>query len=215
GKRFYGPNAWPTALPQFKASMLELFDGWRGLAGNISRLFAMSLGLPTEFFVERAVKPLCQMRVVKYPPQGRVPVTTGIGCGEHTDYSVVSLIWQLDRPGLQLMNRDGRWVNAPSIPGTFVCPIGDTTARYTNDYWSATLHRVVNGDDGIRHSAAFFYDLDADTVIEPLPKFVTPERPAQHERTTMGEHVARGFDGTFAYRRKEQNLSEQMPQENA
>jgi isopenicillin N synthase-like dioxygenase/nucleoside-diphosphate-sugar epimerase len=215
GKRFYGPNAWPAGLPQFKTSMLELFDAWRGLAANISRLFAMSLGLPTEFFVERAVKPLCQMRVVKYPPQGRVPVATGVGCGEHTDYSVVSLIWQIDRPGLQLMNREGRWVNAPRIPGTFVCPLGDTTARYTNDYWPATLHRVINAEEGIRHSAAFFYDLDSDTVIEPLPKFITPERPAQHERTTMGEHVARGFDGTFAYRRKEQNVSQQMLQENA
>jgi len=199
GKRFHGPNTWPAAMPELRPTILRLYDEWRELAGNISRLFALDLGLPTEFFIERTVKPLCQLRAAKYPPQKRVD-SDEIGCGAHTDYSVVSIIWQMDLPGLQMQARSGRWIDVPSVPGTFACPLGDTIERYTNSYWAATIHRVINEQSEARHAAAFFFDLDSDVLIEPLEAFVTPENPKRFEPRTMGEHVARGFDGTFAYR---------------
>jgi isopenicillin N synthase-like dioxygenase len=207
GKPFHGPNAWPKSFPDFRPNMLDLYESWRSLAGRLSRLFSMNLGLEEDFFVKRTQKPLCQLRVAKYPQQNTVDVEGSIGCGVHTDYSVLSIIWQVDAPGLQLQTLDGEWVTAPKIDGTFVCPIGDTTDMYTNGLWRATPHRVINVSPVQRHSSAFFYDLDYDCEIEPLPQFVTAERPPKFKKTTMGEHVTRGFNGTFAYR-KSDNESE-------
>ena len=201
GKPFHGPNAWPESFPEFRPNMLELYDSWRSLASRISRLFAIDLELEEDFFVKRTQKPLCQLRIAKYPLQDSVETSGPIGCGTHTDYSVLTIIWQVDAPGLQLQTLNGDWINAPKIDGTFVCPIGDTTDMYTNGIWRATPHRVINSNTCDRHASAFFFDLDYDCDIEPLPQFVTEERPPKFRKTTMGEHVARGFNGTFAYRK--------------
>ena len=98
GKPFHGPNAWPAAFPEFKPLMLRLYEEWRALCGRISALFAPSFGLPESYFVERSDKPMCQLRAAKYPPQHPPSDLSPIGCGAHTDYGVVSTIWQIDVP---------------------------------------------------------------------------------------------------------------------
>jgi isopenicillin N synthase-like dioxygenase len=200
GKPFHGPNVWPESMPEFKPTMLDLYEQWRSLCAYLSSLFAISLGLGEHFFVDKTDKPLCQLRIAKYPPQPDVAETDPIGCGAHTDYGIVSIIWQIDHPGLQIRTMDGSWFDAPCIPGTFVCPLGDAIAHWTNDFWPATLHRVINRNDVVRHSSGFFFDPNYDCVIAPLPAFVSADRPSRFAPTTMGEHVGRGFNGTFAYR---------------
>jgi isopenicillin N synthase-like dioxygenase len=199
GKPFHGPNAWPPALPEFRPAMLDLYGEFRRTCAQISSLFAIALGLPSDFFVDRTDKPLCQMRAVKYPPQVQADGES-IGCGEHTDYGIVSMIWQIDVGGLEVQTTSGEWINAPRIPGTFVCPMGDMTQVWTNDHWKATVHRVINSSTTFRHAAAFFFDPNYDCVVQPLEQFVNAQHPARYEPTTMGAHVHRGFDGTFAYR---------------
>jgi isopenicillin N synthase-like dioxygenase len=200
GKPFHGPNAWPEVMPRFKPTMLRLYEEWRQVCARISSLFAVEFGLPDDYFVNRTNKPMCQLRAAKYPPQETPSEVDPIGCGAHTDYGIVSIIWQIDAPGLQLKNRDGDWVNAPLVPGAFVCPIGDATEILTNGDWKATVHRVINLGGGIRHSSAFFFDPNYDCELAPLPAFVGDTRPPRFERTTMGAHVTRGFNGTFRYR---------------
>jgi isopenicillin N synthase-like dioxygenase len=200
GKPFHGPNTWPDSPPEFRPSLRALFDEFRGVCAGLSSLFAVALGEAPDFFVDKTDKPMCQMRVVKYPPQENPRTAEAIGCGAHTDYGIVSMIWQMDVPGLEIQTSGGEWIEAPRIPGTFVCPIGDMTQRWTNDHWKATVHQVISNTTESRHATAFFFDPNYDSVVEPLPKFVTADRPARYEPTTMGAHVTRGFDGTFAYR---------------
>lgn len=205
GKPLHGPNVWPQALPEFQPALQGLYDEFRRSCGQISGLFALALGLERNYFVEKTDKPLCQLRAVKYPPQEYVAPDDQdpVGCGIHTDYGIVSMIWQMDVAGLELQMPSGEWVSVPIIPGTFTCPIGDAGEIWTNGYWRATPHRVINASDRPRHSVAFFFDPNYDCVIEPLDEFVTDDRPAGYEPRTMGEHVQRGFDGTFAYRKPE------------
>lgn len=201
GKPFHGPNAWPNQIPEFKAIMLWLYREWQFLCERISQLFAISMGLPPGFFIEKSQKPLAQLRAAMYPQQPVNSDAGEIGCGAHTDYGIVSLIWQMDENGLEFQTKDGRWIPAPNVPGTFVCPIGDAAGIWTNDQWRPTPHRVINNSGRTRHSLAFFYDQDYDCVMEPLSQFVSASAPAKYRPTTMGEHVARGFNGTFEYRK--------------
>jgi isopenicillin N synthase-like dioxygenase len=199
GKWFHGPNAWPEALPHFKPIMLWLYREWLRVCEDISELFAIALDLPQGFFIEKSQRPLAQLRAALYPQQPHRD-DDAVGCGLHTDYGVVTIIWQVDEPGLEIRDVNGRWINAPSIPGTFICPLGDAISIWTNDYWPATPHRVVNKSEKVRHSLAFFYDQDFDCMMQPLPRFVTADHPSRYKPTTMAEHVKRGFDGTFSYR---------------
>lgn len=171
------------------------------MCGNISELFAIGLGLPNTYFAERTTKPLAQLRAARYPSQP--PDDTGaIGCGEHTDYGIVTVIWQMDSEGLEVCDPQGNWIRVPRIPNTFTCLLGDVTGMWTNDHWRATPHRVLNVSGEMRHSLNFFFDPDYDCVVEPLPPFVTAAKPALYQPTTMGAHLIQSFDGVFEYRKQ-------------
>lgn len=204
GKFFHGPNTFPEAMPQFKPTLLWLYREWQALCEDISEAMALALGLPNGFFIERSQKPLAQLRAAKYPAQPASDTGGAIGCGVHTDYGIVSIIWQLDVGGLEMQDMAGRWFRAPTIPGAFACPIGDAIGIWTNDYWRPTPHRVVNASQSERHSLSFFYDQDHDCLMQPLPGFVDEARPSRYAPTTMGAHVARGFDDTFEYRKTQE-----------
>ena len=46
--------------------------------------------------------------------------------------------------GLEVLGPGGRWAGVEPVSGAFVINIGDLMARWTNDRWRSTLHRVVD-----------------------------------------------------------------------
>lgn len=199
-KPFHGPNVWPEGQPEFKASMSDLFEHMLGLCTKLSGLFALCFGLPEDHFNDTLSDHLCEMRLLRYPPQPAAALPGQIGCGEHTDYGIVSALWQIDRGGVEVQRRDGAWINVEKIEGSFVCVLGDMTERWTNGAWPATVHRVVNRGNAVRHSVAFFCDPSYDCLVAPLPQFVSSTNPPRYAPTTMGAHMERGYDGSFQYR---------------
>lgn len=202
GKFFHGPNAWPAAQPMLRPTLSWLYREWTAMCGDISELFALGLGLPNHYFAERTLKPLAQLRAARYPEQPAGDTGGAIGCGPHTDYGIVTVIWQMDAEGLEVCNPAGRWIRAPRIPGTFTCLLGNVTGMWTNDHWRATPHRVLNLSGRTRHSLNFFFDPDYDCVVQPLPQFVTATVPPRYAPTTMGAHLVQSFDGVFEYRKQ-------------
>ena len=87
--------------------------------------------------------------------------------GAHTDYGILTVLLADDVPGLQVF-RDGRWHDVATPRGAFVCNIGDMLARWTNDRWTSTLHRVVPPPADSRRAGAA-------PVDRPLPRL--PARP--------------------------------------
>jgi isopenicillin N synthase-like dioxygenase len=96
-----------------------------------------------------------------YPPQegqdGGEISEARIGAGAHSDYGCMALLAQDDRGGLQVRNAAGRWIDAKPSPGTFVVYVGDMLARWTNDLFPPTLHRVINRS-GLDRQSIPFYD---------------------------------------------------------
>ena len=79
------------------------------------------------------------------------------GVGEHTDYGLLTILRQDDTGGLQVKSRSG-WMDAPPIPGSFVCNIGDMLDRLTRGMYRSTPHRVLNMSKRSRLSFPFFFD---------------------------------------------------------
>ncbi len=75
-----------------------------------------------------------------------------------------------DTPGaLQVRDKTGRWIPADPIPGAFVINIGDMLNVWTNDVYSATLHRVIHSANNYRISIPFFFEPNFETVVAPIP----------------------------------------------
>src|SRR6185436_10296832 len=108
--------------------------GHRLMAG-----IALALGLEETYFANHYTgDPLTLFRIFNYPPPN-----TNLGVGEHTDYGLLTMLWQDDAGGLQI-KRGSTWVNALPIPDSFVCNIGDMLDRLTHGHYLSASHRVRN-----------------------------------------------------------------------
>ncbi|NSY40554.1 isopenicillin N synthase family oxygenase [Leisingera sp. ANG59] len=196
---FFGPNLWPAARPEFERAVYGYHQEMKGLAQRLMRAIAVSLELEADFFAPRMQNPITIQRLLHYPPQeGRIDESV-MGIGAHTDYGSLTILAQDDVGGLQVMNRDGQWVEGPPIAGTFVINIGDLIQRLTNDLYLANLHRVVNASGRERYSIPFFIDADADAVFRPLDSCVSAENPARYEPVACGAHKFGRFRDSFPH----------------
>lgn len=94
-------------------------------------------------------------RIFHYPAQEQSKDQWGVG--EHTDYGLLTILLQDDKGGLQVKSQ-GKWINVPPVPGTFICNIGDMLDRITGGYYRSTLHRVLNSSGKSRYSFPLFLD---------------------------------------------------------
>lgn len=198
GNRMIGPNRWPAFLPEMRPTLNAYFDAANACGRALLRAFAVSLGVGEDTFVARFAKPVTRCTLVYYPPQ---PTDLGVeqfGVAPHTDYGVITLVHQDDVGGLQVWSQGKEWVTAHPLPGTLVVNVGDLLARWTNDRFRSTPHRVVNASGRERVSIAAFVDPDHDTPIEPV---CAPGTAARYPPTTCGEYILGRFDKAFAYRK--------------
>jgi isopenicillin N synthase-like dioxygenase len=197
GKPLHGPNQWPGDLPGFRAAILAYYAAMEDLAKLLLCGMALSLDLDEHWFADKTRKALAYLRLLHYPPQQGLIDEREIGCGAHSDYGCLTILAQDEVGGLQLRNSAGDWIEAPPIPGTFVINLGDQMARWTNERYQATPHRVINRSGRERYSIPFFFDPDYDAVIECLPTCQGPDNPPKHQPITGGEHLLSMLKATF------------------
>lgn len=194
-----GANRWPPD-PAFRAAALGWFEAAHRVAGELMRGFALGLGLDADFFLGRGGAPMSRGSFVYYPPQPDDAGGEQFGVGPHTDFGVLTVLAQDDVGGLQVQDLQGEWVAAPPIPGTLVVNVGDLLARWTNDAYRSTPHRVVNSSGRERLSMVLAYDPEPDTLIDPRAVF-GPDVETAYAPTTCGDYLEWRFAKAFDYRR--------------
>jgi isopenicillin N synthase-like dioxygenase len=163
-----------------------------GLGQAVLRGVALSLGLDAEYFASGyTADPTILFRIFSYPPSP--PGAEGWGVGEHTDYGLLTLLAQDDSGGLQIAAPEG-WIDAPPVPGSFVCNIGDMLDRMTGGWYRSTPHRVRNLSGHARLSFPFFLDPGFSMEVPPLPDRAAAA--ADGTRRWDGQDL-RAFDGTY------------------
>ena len=198
----YAPNLWPERPADLRPAWTEYYRAMGGLAATLMRIFALGLGLEEGWFDPMIDRHISRLRVRNYPAPATPPLPGQIRAGAHSDYGSLTILCTEDRPGgLQVMGADGEWSAVPIVPGTFVVNIGDLMARWTNDAWVSTLHRVVNppagaGGESRRQSLVFFHNPTPDAPVAAIPTCVPPGEAPRYPPTTSGEHLRRLFTAT-------------------
>ncbi len=201
---FRGPNQWPEQWPEWRKTMLAYYDQLLALGARLAQAFAIDLGVDDNYFASAFHRPLAVLRLLHYPPIAQPDTGAGkpIGAGAHTDYGMLTLLAQDGVGGLQVRRRDGTWIDAPVIPHTFICNIGDMLMRWSNDVYVSTPHRVLNPPAKDRYSIAMFCDPAPNTPVACLPGCCSPGRPARYAPTTSGDYLTSRLDATYAFRQE-------------
>jgi isopenicillin N synthase-like dioxygenase len=205
---FAGPNVWPE-LPGFRDVVSRYYAAVFELGQRLLRGFALALALPETFFDRFVTAPPSQLRMLHYPPNPGAEVTVGIGA--HTDYECFTILLPT-RPGLEVMNGAGEWIDAPPRTGAFIVNIGDMLETFSNGELVATSHRVRKVAEE-RYSFPLFFSCDYDAEVAPLPQFVSAERPARYRPIKAGEHLYAQTVQSFSYMKERlERGAVQLPQ---
>jgi isopenicillin N synthase-like dioxygenase len=192
----FAANIWPGSQPEMATALTAYFAAARATADLMTRIFAVALGLPERFFEPFNDRTTETMRTIRYEraPGAPDPVDGQQRMGAHTDYGIVTVLYADPVPGLQIVGPDGAWHDVVPEPGCLLINLGDLLARWTNDRWRSTIHRVVppprdNAGPTLRRSIAFFLDGNEDAVIECLPTCTSEDNPPRYGTITAGEHL--------------------------
>lgn len=199
----YSPNRWPGALPAMAATFHEYYDALAVLAARVMAAMAVGLGLDGRWFEPSIDRHTSALRLLHYPDLGVQPVRPGqLRAGAHSDYGTLTLLRQDDAPGgLQVRDVRDTWHDVQTIDGAYVVNVGDALARWTNDRWRSTVHRVAVppaaiGRDCERHSIAFFHNANWDARIECIPTCLAPGATPRYEPVLAGRHLMDKFRST-------------------
>ena len=185
-----GPTQWPDD-PIFKQQVSAYYQYIKAVGHKIFQSFALALGLDEHYFDVHISKAPSQLRLIHYPYYPEIQDKEGIGA--HTDYECFTLLLPT-APGLQVLDKTGRWIDIPLLENTLVMNIGDMMEILSNGRYLATKHRVKKVSEE-RYSFPFFFSCDYDYVIQPLIK----DQPAQYAPLKGGEHLFNQTAQTFQY----------------
>jgi isopenicillin N synthase-like dioxygenase len=199
----YVPNLFPDdVMPDMRAQWHAYFDHMAQLSARLMSLFALALALEPTFFDDKIDRHGSSARAVNYPHQDRTPPPGQLRAGAHSDYGTLTVLRQDAAPGgLEVLAMDGSWVPVTSVPDAFVINVGDLLARWTNDRWRSTMHRVVNppvvpGLDTRRQSFPFFHNANWDCRVDALPTCVPPGQAPKYPSVLAGPHLIEKFRRT-------------------
>lgn len=187
---------WPSSA--FHAAATALYTQAMTSARRLQHLLARALDAPDAFFVERHTGENTTLRFLYYPPVDPQSIQhEQLGAGAHTDYGMLTLLFQDDVGGLQVRDEQGAWHDVVPHAGTVVINSGDLLERWSNGRYRSTCHRVLPRDTSReRFSIALFVDPDSATEVAALPSCVSPSHPAQYPPITAGEHVQHKIEAT-------------------
>jgi isopenicillin N synthase-like dioxygenase len=197
--RWYADNVWPDDPPGFRPAAEAFWRSSLGLANELLQLFALALDLDQDALLEHCRQSTATGTLNWYWPHTHgAPADDQYRIGPHTDFGTLTI---LDRQpgmgGLQVLDDDGNWIDAPCVEGSLIVNTGDMLRQWTNDRWCSNEHRVLppsaEAPTEELISLVFFHEPDADTIISPLPTCVSDTNPARYEPIAAMDYLAEKF----------------------
>ncbi len=209
GRQVFPPNIWPHQPAGFRTVFKQYYDAMDSLAAKIMEIMALALGLPTNFFANKIDKSLNLLRTLNYPAMEETPLPGQSRIGAHTDYGILTIVLP-DRPGLQVERSPGVWEDVPFVPGSLQINIGDLMARWTNDRWNSTMHRVLpptsEDTNKRRMSIAHFLMGNYDALIETLPTCLEEGQSPHYPPISAGDHMFEKINRQFSVAEERKRL---------
>ena len=98
------------------------------------------------------------LRIIHYPPLKGEENPEAIRAGAHEDINLITLLVAGSEAGLQVLSKEGDWIDVSTSPEYIVVNIGDMLQECSDGYYPSTTHRVINPSNNnmARYSMPFF-----------------------------------------------------------
>lgn len=188
----YPDNIEVSQVPDFNSAGKEAYQQLERTGVFVLRALALYLGLDEFYFDKKVEKGNSILRAIHYPPIKEEP-KGAVRAGAHGDINLITLLMGASAGGLQVLRKDGVWVDAIAEPDELVINVGDMLSRHTNNKLKSTIHQVVNPPreewEKPRFSIPFFMHPISEMDLSVLENCVDENNPKQFEDITAGEFL--------------------------
>ncbi|XP_030513620.2 flavonol synthase/flavanone 3-hydroxylase-like [Rhodamnia argentea] len=179
-------NVYPENLPELRSVMEDLYPRFVGIGSLMESIINDCLGLPPNFLKEyNDERSWDFMAAFHYFPATE---SENNGITEHEDGNCITFVFQDEVGGLEV-RKDGEWIPVVPEEGSIVVNVADFIQVMSNKKFNSATHRVVRSEGKSRYSYGFFYNLNWDKWVEPLPQFTTEiGEPPKYKRFQVREY---------------------------
>ena len=160
-------NVWPKSHDGLKRSMQNYYQECLALGDKLMRLIALAFDLDVNFFRPYFDHSISTLRFLHYPSRDANGQQL-LSCAAHTDSGILTILYQDQSGGLEVLNSAGKWIPAPYVSESYVINLGDLMSRWTGGYLVSTQHRVRAVVGRSRFSVPFFFEPNINSIIAPI-----------------------------------------------
>ena len=188
----YPDNIEVKELPEFNNLGKSLYKNFEKTGSHLLRAIALYLQLDENYFDDKIHNGNSTLRAIHYPPITKEPATA-IRSEQHEDINLITLLVGASADGLQILTKQGDWLNVTSLPDQIVVNVGDMLQRLTNNKLKSTTHRVVNPPKDHWHtsrfSMPFFLHPRSKMSLACLTNCIDEKHPKLYEDASAGEYL--------------------------
>lgn len=221
-ENYAGTSQWPTELVDFQSTMQAWFDQCEKLALALLARICESLGQQPDAltryfkpcnssFLRLNYYPLCEHPAdpsIVNSPNNKDP-NGHFGISEHTDAGALTLLAQDDNFALQVF-AESTWQLVKPRPDSLIINLGDLLQVWSNNRYTAPLHRVIAATNQPRYSAAFFFNPELDCICQPLKNASTQAPDALYKPLSWRQFRQARAAGDYANLGKEAQISDYL-----
>lgn len=188
----YPENVQVDELPDFNATGMQAYRMLEKTGIYVLRALALYIGVDEFYFDHWASNGNSILRPIHYPPITKEP-QGAVRAGAHGDINLITLLMGASSGGLQVLRKDGQWIDAIPEEDELVINVGDMLERHTNNKLRSTIHRVTNPPkeqwDSPRFSIPFFMHPRGDMDLSCMELCVDAQHPKSFEDITAGDFL--------------------------
>ncbi|MAW93780.1 MULTISPECIES: 2-oxoglutarate and iron-dependent oxygenase domain-containing protein [unclassified Leeuwenhoekiella] len=188
----YPENVHVNELEHFNKTGMQAYRMLEKTGIYVLRALALYIGLDEMYFDKWVTNGNSILRPIHYPPITEEP-KGAVRAGAHGDINLITLLMGASAGGLQVLRKDGEWIDAIPNEDELVINVGDMLERHTNNKLRSTIHRVVNPPreewDTPRYSIPFFMHPRSEMPLNCLEECIDAEHPKAYEDITAGEFL--------------------------
>ena len=191
-KEEYPENVQVKELKDFNHVGMEAYRMLEKTGIYVLRALALYIGLEETYFDHWASNGNSILRPIHYPPITEEP-KGAVRAGAHGDINLITLLMGASTGGLQVLRKDGEWIDAVPGEDELVINVGDMLSRHTNNRLKSTIHQVINPPKELwgtsRYSVPFFMHPVSDMPLDVLENCIDDEHPKLYDDITSGEFL--------------------------